>query len=205
VEGRQVGDGQCFALWQDYAVNVCGAPASISSTMNTSHPYYAIGVFDGYDVNGAAAYFQKLPATAAAQPGDVAFWSWGSPIAPSSHVAVVLADLVAALDLDSQNSPTPVTRHQVLPKLGLAGYFRPLAGGNGVTVATAADVATPAGNIVTAGQQALDAAGRLSAVLSDPAFWRRAGIMALGIILVLIVSVNIIAPSVLPSPMKVKP
>ena len=127
---------QCYGLMKNYMNNVIGAPGEIS-TQYGPHPGFAINVFDGYGQNGLSQYFEKLGPDAQPQQGDVAFWEWGSQIAPESHVAVVNNDLGGSLNVWSQNSPQGYTTLQALPKAGLAGYLRPLNGVSGTSDATA--------------------------------------------------------------------
>lgn len=191
VIGRTIGDGQCFALWQDYATRVVGAPASLSSMMNTNHPGYAIGVWDGYAVNGAQSYFTKVSPLQPARKGDVAFWKWGYPFTPLSHVAIVDYDAGTGLGLVSQNSPTPVTRSQVIPKIGLAGYFRPIDGAT--TDPATGDAQTPPNTAQPVGiiEQAVGIV-KVLAWIQQPENWKRVGIFMLGAILISLVIVKLI-------------
>ena len=129
---------QCYGLLQNYATNVVGYPGTVS-TQYGSHPGYAINAYEGFDQNGLSQYFKKLGPYDAPQRGDIAFWNWGSTVAPMSHVAIVENDQGSALNVWSQNSPQQYTTLQPLPKSGIAGYLRPLngvAGSDGSTTVT---------------------------------------------------------------------
>lgn len=142
VNGQAVDPGpwgaQCYGLLQNYFNNVIGGQGQPSTQIGPD-PGYAIDVYDGYDSNGMSQYFQKLGPDATPQQGDVAFWDWGSPIAPKSHVAVVNANAGSDLNVYSQNSPQAYTTLQNLPKEGLAGYLRPTTPVQGVSPSSTAD------------------------------------------------------------------
>lgn len=126
----QAGYGaQCYGLIQNYFNNVLGYKDQLS-TQTGPHPGYAIDVYDGATSIGLSPYVQKLPATATPQQGDVAFWNYGSALAPDSHTAVVNKDAGSNLSVYSQNSPQQYTTLQNLPKAGLAGYLRPIHPGS---------------------------------------------------------------------------
>lgn len=134
---------QCYGLIQNYFTNVLGYTSPLS-TQTGPHPGYAINVYDGANSIGIAPYVQKLPANIKPQQGDVAFWNWGSPLAPESHTAVVNKDAGNNVQVYSQNSPQKFTTLQELPKAGIAGYLRPIVHGNNNNNA---NVVTEASNI----------------------------------------------------------
>lgn len=126
---------QCYGLMQNFINNVLGVPGMIPGT-------YAIDVYN----NPGSLPVTKLGPDATPQPGDIAFWNWGSRIAPESHVAIVNADAGNDLSVYSQNSPQKYTTLQNLPKEGIAGYLRPNQFDNGAPTSTIAPDATTASN-----------------------------------------------------------
>lgn len=126
---------QCYGLMKSYMNNVIGIPGE-PSTQIGPYPGYAINVWNGYSQNGMSQYFDQVGSNAQAQTGDVAFWGWGSSIAPTSHVAIINRDLGNGnVEVWSQNSPQKYTTLQVLPKSGIVGYFRPKNAVPGVQLA----------------------------------------------------------------------
>jgi hypothetical protein len=117
-EGRRVilpgySTAECMAVFSGYHY------ASVRG-----RPYSSPGAKDLWPQ--AWTEYEKIPASAPTQPGDVAVWSgsfgayqgggWG-------HVAIVLADHGGTITALSQN-PTP-TAVMELSKSGLLGYLRP--------------------------------------------------------------------------------
>ena len=143
---------QCWDLWELYCRNVIGC--SGISTQYSSHPGYAIALWDGYASNGASTYFNQVSASATPRKGDVAIWKFGQTYYPQSHVALVLGDAGTNLYVFSQNSSPSLAGNpfpgqstgpcakQNLPKAGLAGYLRPksLAGGGTQEEVSSADI-----------------------------------------------------------------
>lgn len=115
---------QCWDLWERYARDVVGV--SNISTQYSPNPGYAIGIWDGYAVNGAAPYFDKISATATPQKGDVAIWKWGAYNHEWSHIAIVMEDQGSNVLVFEQNG-YPLRSCELQPniKTGLAGYLRP--------------------------------------------------------------------------------
>ena len=63
------------------------------------------------------------PPGAAERPGDIAFWDYGTPVYPYSHVAIVERDTGGQLVCLTQNPGR--TQTATLTKAGLIGYLRP--------------------------------------------------------------------------------
>lgn len=127
--------GQCWDTFADYCISVLGVPPI--NTWGGTWSGWAYAIWDQYPVNGAATYFDRIPASAPAMPGDVAIWTDKHWYYPASHIAVVLADAGANLYCMSQNSSQPrpwlpgyspdatgPNERQYLTKQGLAGYLR---------------------------------------------------------------------------------
>ena len=118
---------QCWDSWHDYANSLWGVPMRNTGCSagggGTHHPGYACEVYHQFDRSGLNQWFTRYPASVAAQPGDVAFWEWGSPVGPNSHVAVVVEDRGGSVYCMTQN-PGP-NRYATLSKAGLLGYLRP--------------------------------------------------------------------------------
>ncbi len=113
--------GQCWDLWSAYAQECHGVPQA--STNTTSGYADSVWTTKYESDSQLRAKFDKLGADETAQPGDVAFWAFGSAAYPQSHVAIVLQDSGSALLCLSQN-PGPPQRLS-LTKSGLLGYLRP--------------------------------------------------------------------------------
>lgn len=113
--------GQCWDLWSAYAQECHGVSQAATNTTSG----YADSVWTTKYTTDAElqAKFDRLSADVPAQPGDVAFWAFGSAAYPQSHVAIVLQDDGASLLCLSQN-PGPPKRLN-LTKSGLLGYLRP--------------------------------------------------------------------------------
>lgn len=182
VNGRVVGDGQCWTLAQDCYSRVYGGGPLY--THPSAHPGYAIGVWDGYGANGTEAIFDKAPATAIALPGWFAIWHYGSVTAPESHIAMTIGDYGLGVECMSQN---PGGAHKrVIPKLGLAGYLVPKTGGkaSGFTANLASDT-SGGGNGGVAGAvdsvtKLADSVATVQHFFAQPGQWQRIGIYALG-------------------------
>lgn len=127
--------GQCWDTFADYCISVLGIEPINTYGGNWSGWAYAI--WDQYEVNGAAKYFDKIPATSLAREGDIAIWTDQYWYYPASHIAVVLNDWGSDLECMSQNSSparpwqggysadaTGPNIRQRLTKNGLAGYLR---------------------------------------------------------------------------------
>lgn len=128
---------QCWDSWSDFATAVLDVPTRYTYTGagggGTHADGYACQVFHKFDSSGINQWFTPASAGAPAQPGDVAFWEYGSAFYPYSHVAVVVEDRGGSLYCVTQN---PGANHyQELTKDGLLGYLRPdnqqpFSGGN---------------------------------------------------------------------------
>lgn len=127
--------GQCWDTFADYCISVLGIPPI--NTWGGTWAGWAYAIWDQYHVNGAAKYFDRIPANQPARAGDVAIWTDQHWYYPASHIAVVLADAGGELYCMSQNSSAPrpwqqgyspestgPNIRQKLTKQGLAGYLR---------------------------------------------------------------------------------
>lgn len=115
---------QCWDLWSHYAVNLFGASAYATSTNSggSTHQYgYACEIWHNAWTSPICNWF--TPVDGPPQRGDVAIWEWGSPIAPLSHVAIVLEDAGPNLYCLTQNPGSVHKAH--LSKGGVLGYLRP--------------------------------------------------------------------------------
>lgn len=116
--------GQCWDLWERYSRDVVGVGGI--STQYSSHPGYAIGIWDGYSRNGAAPYYDQISASAVPRKGDVAIWHWGAYTHEYSHIAIVMEDRGSNVLVFEQNGyPLKSCEIQQTTKSGLAGYLRP--------------------------------------------------------------------------------
>ena len=129
---------QCWDSWHDYANALFGVPMRNTGCSaggpGTHHPGYACEVYHQFDRSGLNQWFTRI-GNVPAKAGDVAFWEWGSPVGPNSHVAVVIEDRGSHILCMTQN-PGP-NRIASLSKAGLLGYLRPdnqspFGGGSGV-------------------------------------------------------------------------
>lgn len=201
VDGKSVGpndtNGQCVGLYYDYMQNCLGiAPVS---TQFGKHAGYAIGTWDSGQV---PAGMSAISGGSDIQKGDVVFWDWGQPFTPLSHVAVAFGSpMLGSATFASQNSPLPYTVKQQLPLLGVAGVWRPGNGGGGNDSTGPLWVGPFSPTIPQVGKAAAGAAGVLNAfgpvlnTLGSSVFWRRAGLMVLGVILLLIAFWSIMGES----------
>ena len=117
---------QCWDLWSHYAVNVIGVPVAQTYTNfggYGTHQGYACNVYHHAAAAGLTKWFDILPANVPARPGDVAFWDYGTPAYPWSHVAIVERDTGGQLVCLTQNPGR--TQTAALTKRGLIGYLRP--------------------------------------------------------------------------------
>ena len=117
---------QCWDLWSHYAVNHIGVPVAQTYTNYGgygAHQGYACNVYHHAARAGLTRWFDILPPGAAARPGDVAFWDYGTPVYPYSHVAIVERDTGGQLVCLTQNPGR--TQTATLTKAGLIGYLRP--------------------------------------------------------------------------------
>lgn len=127
--------GQCWDTFADYCISVLGVPPI--NTWGGTWSGWAYAIWDQYPVNGAAQYFDRIPADQPARAGDVAIWTDRHWYYPASHIAVVLADAGQNVYCMSQNSSAPrpwlpgyseaatgPNERQYLTKQGLAGYLR---------------------------------------------------------------------------------
>lgn len=127
--------GQCWDTFADLCISVWGIPPI--NTWGGTWSGWAYAIWDQYHVNGAANYFDRIPADQPALPGDVAIWTDKHWYYPASHICAVLADAGPNLYCMSQNSSaarpwlpgysnqaTGPNIRQYLTKQGLAGYLR---------------------------------------------------------------------------------
>lgn len=127
--------GQCWDTFADYCISVLGVPPI--NTWGGTWGGWAYAIWDQYHVNGAATYFDRIPAHEPSRAGDIPIWTDQHWYYPASHIAVTLADAGADLLCMSQNSTparpwqngyhtdaTGPNARQYLTKQGLAGYLR---------------------------------------------------------------------------------
>lgn len=182
VNGRTIGNGQCWDLAQDYASRVCGA--GNLNTQLSPHPGYAIGVWDGFGQNGVEQWFTQAGPTETALPGWIAIWHWGSPVAPFSHIAPVIKDYGPAAYCMSQN-PGPA-HYMPIPKLGLAGYLVPKTLGTPLAQTAASvtladnGIAGQIGDTIGQLQGLASFAANVQHFFSTPGIWTRIGVWVLG-------------------------
>ena len=201
VDGQTIGSGECVALANDYCARVLGV--NPPGTVGGSHDPYASSMWEGLPADSP---FAKVSPLLPMKSGDLIIWKYGSSTAPLSHVAIGLNELGVAVRCSTQNTNghryAEVT---TLPKAGIYGYLRLKSGQNG----NATPAGYPdglAGDLVEGAAGALGAAadlgkvaavwGKILAKLSDPDFWKRAGIALLGIILIMLVLSKILAPNI---------
>lgn len=181
VDGKTVGNGQCWGLAEDYNQRVIGG--STLATAPSPHAGYAIGVWDGYGKNGVERAYSQAPPTAIMQAGWIPIWKYGSANAPLSHIAVGLSDLGVGIDCMTQN-PGPSHR-MVIAKIGLAGYLVPRNGGGGITLASDTN---PIAGAITAASTVTALADQIAAIqhfFATPGQWQRIGVYAVGILILI--------------------
>lgn len=121
---------QCVDLFNFYNRDVVKAPR--------------VGAGTAAALYGAApsSHYEKLPAGAAPRKGDVAVWGTNWPYSSAGHVAIVLADQGANIQVLTQNPGA--TKISSMTKSYLTGYMRPrnLSGGS-----AAPEGANPVGHV----------------------------------------------------------
>lgn len=187
VDGRQIGDGQCWTLAQDYTTRVVGPCSLVTSP--SPHPGYACGVWDGYGSNGVEKYFDQKGVGSVALAGWLAIWKFGSAFAPESHIATVISDQGLSLTCMSQN-PGVAHKMDIMPKVGLSGYLapknnaaQPIPGQREDNVGGSAldNISSQIAGI----QAFITQITHLETTLSTPATWKRIGVYALGIVILI--------------------
>jgi hypothetical protein len=185
---------QCWDLVQDYLTRVLGGGSL--QTGPSPHAGYAIGCWDGFASNGLSQWFSQAPASATMLPGWVPVWKYGQVFTPFSHIAVGVKELPGGMLQCMTQNPGPA-HYAPIPKAGLAGYLVP-KNGSGMTVTNAyspddfvKDLAKGAGGAVADAAnnpvgQALITLANINHYLTQPENWKRIGIMALGIVMLLI-------------------
>jgi hypothetical protein len=187
VNGRQIGDGQCWTLAQDYSNRVTNG--GNLATQPSPHEGYAIGVWDGYGVSGVEKFYTKAPATSIAGAGWLAIWKYGTSTAPLSHIAVTTGhDYGLTVECMTQN-PGPAHLMKI-SKQGLAGYLVPKNGGTaaGMTAVLAGDNTSgsnPIADGVNAVSGVTNAIANVQHFFATPGQWQRIGIYTLGAALLL--------------------
>lgn len=129
IDVDRVFGAQCWDQWSHYATNFLGVPAWPTYTnAGGTHPHagYACNVHHNARAAGLERWFEILPANATPQPGDVAFWEYGSAWYPLSHVATVLAVLANGMLRCLTQNPGAVQIADLIPR-GIIGYLRPRA------------------------------------------------------------------------------
>jgi hypothetical protein len=187
VDGRTVGNGQCWGLAEDYNIRVIGG--STLATAPSPHAGYACGVWDGYGSNGVEKSYTQAPATALAQAGWIPVWKWGSANAPLSHIAVALGDVGIGVDCMTQNPG--VSHRMTISKAGLYGYLVPRTSGGGITLASD-NSSNPIQGAVDAVNNVTHLADQISAIQSffaTPGIWQRIGLYTLGALILLAAAV----------------
>jgi uncharacterized protein YukE len=111
---------QCVDLFQRYNKDVVGGPFFSCPVSGGARDLYE------HFPPKAAAFYEKIPAGQAAQPGDVAVWG-ASPNNQYGHVAIVLQPKPNGLSVIQQNgfnpgAPAYVADHSTA---NLLGYLRP--------------------------------------------------------------------------------
>lgn len=130
IDVDHVFGAQCWDQWSHYATTFLGVPSWPTYTNaggTRPHSGYACNVFHNARAAGLGQWFEILPATATPQPGDVAFWEYGSSWYPLSHVATVL-DVTHGgrmLRCLTQNPGAVQVADLVID--GLVGFLRPRA------------------------------------------------------------------------------
>ena len=167
---------QCWDLTELW-VRACGA-----GTMNTQggpNPGYAEGAW-----YAPQSGLQKV--TSNPQPGDLVVWRWGLSAMPLSHTAIYLGKgNLGTLKTFSQNSPQPYAAIQSFSPFGVLGYLRP----SGVTGSGEVDGSIVGDKIRDANPFAgLDISGvtALTDALQSKEFWVRAGLILLGVFLLIL-------------------
>lgn len=121
---------QCWDQWSHYATNFLGVPALTTwadAGGSSPHSGYACNVFHNARAAGLEQWFEILPADAAPQAGDVAFWEYGSAWYTTSHVATVLEVLAGGRLLRCLTQNPGAVQIADLITNGLIGYLRPRA------------------------------------------------------------------------------
>jgi hypothetical protein len=202
VDGKSVGpndtNGQCVGLYYDYMQNCLGITPV--STQYGPHAGYAIGTWDSGQV---PAGMSAIAGGSDIRKGDVVFWNWGQPFTPLSHVAIAFGgNQLGTATFASQNSPLPYATKQQLPLLGVAGVWRPAGSidpGTGLWVGpfsfTTPQLGQAAAGAASGVAGVASAFGPVLNTLGNPAFWKRAGLMVLGVILLLIAFWSIMGES----------
>ena len=129
IDVDRVFGAQCWDQWSHYATNFLGVPSWPTYTnAGGTHPHagYACNVHHNARAAGLERWFVILPANATPQPGDVAFWEFGSAWYPWSHVATVLAALPNGMLRCLTQNPGAVQIADLIPR-GIIGYLRPRA------------------------------------------------------------------------------
>lgn len=171
VSGRFIGSGQCVALVNDYCSRVLGLP--LISTNGGRKPGYAGSMWD----NPTSGYV-KRGATEVAGAGWIAVWGTG-PFTPATHTAVTVGDAIAGVSCMTQN-PGPA-HVEVIPKLGLLGYYAPASNPGSGSIVTVGDT-----NPITEGIKTVEGLNAIKNWVSDAGNWRRIGLYALGIVILAI-------------------
>lgn len=127
--------GQCWDGFADVCISVFGIQPI--NTWGGNWSGWAYAIWDQYHVNGAANYFDRIPASEPARAADIAIWTDKYWYYPASHIAPVIADAGPDVLCMSQNSSaarpwqqgyspdaTGPNVRQYLTKQGLAGYLR---------------------------------------------------------------------------------
>lgn len=191
VDGKRVGpadtNGQCVGLYYDYMTNCLGIEPV--STQYGKHAGYAIGTWDS---GTPPAGLSAISGSGDIRKGDIVFWNFGQPFTPLSHVAVSMGNAVLGTgNFASQNSPLSFATKQQLPLLGVAGVWRPANGsGDGLRPIWVGPFTLNPGQVAQgaagAASTVLPQVGKVLNTLGDPAMWKRVGLFAIGVILLLI-------------------
>lgn len=115
---------QCWDLWSHYAMNMFGASMWATSTNSGGsyhHPGYTCEIWHNFGGSPIRNFFDQVTGTP--QRGDVAIWEWGAPIAPNSHIAIVVSDAGSNVYTMTQNPGA--SHYAYLSKAGILGYLRP--------------------------------------------------------------------------------
>lgn len=176
---------QCWDIAQLW-VTACGA--GTLSTQGGPHPGYAEGCW--YAPQGG---LQKV--TSNPQPGDLVVWRWGLSAMPLSHIAIYLGKgNLGYLKTFSQNSPQRSSEIQSFSSFGVLGYLRP----SGVTGSGEIDGSIVGDKIRDANPFAgLDISGvtALTDALQSKEFWVRAGLILLGVFLLILAVLTALSKS----------
>lgn len=115
---------QCWDLWSHYAMNLFGASMWATNTNSgglTHMRGYACELWHNAWTSPICNWF--TPVTGTPQRGDVAIWEFGSAVAPSSHVAIVVEDRGDSVLCMTQNPGA--CHYGQISKAGILGYLRP--------------------------------------------------------------------------------